>query len=464
MSSLEHPSEGVQPGLTVSDLVGRDTGLLGAGREGLAVRERLRSLAPEQAVTVYVESELTPELMARFAPEDRWITGPLDAARLTAHELLVRSPGVSPYRAPLVAARAAGVGFTTATNLWLAEHPGASTIAVTGTKGKSTTTALIRHLLCAAGQRAEAVGNIGVPLVACDPNAADWWVVELSSYQLCDLVESPTWGVLLNLSDEHLDWHGGGAPYRGDKLRLAGLVPRARLVANRADAGLAAALADRDDVAWFNEPGGFQVVDGALREAGQPLPGLPGAPGAHNLANLAAALTLLGRLDLPAFDRTAALAGFQGLPHRLFTLGERDGLRFVDDSLSTTPVATLAALEALRGVPVTVLVGGLDRGLDWAVHAPALRAAGPHALIGLPDSGSTVLGTLGAAGLAPPGGLHPVADMGEAVRLACALTPPGGVVLLSPGAPSFPRYRDYRERAGDFARHARATPGGENDA
>ncbi len=434
----------------LSDLVGRDVALLGVGREGLAAWRRLRALDPEQPLTLYSEGPVPDEVRAMFGDRDRLVTGPLDGGALGRHEVLVRSPGVSPYREPLIAAGLAGARITTGTNLWMAEHRRARTLCVTGTKGKSTTSALLAHLLEAAGQRVRLAGNIGVPLVACDPNDADWWVLELSSYQLCDLEERPWLGVLLNLSDEHLDWHQGAANYRRDKLRLAELAPEGRLVANREDPTLVSALAGRPDTVWFNDPGGVHVRDGGLWDGASPMPGLARLPGKHNLANLAAALTVLDLLGHRPRNLAAALETFQGLPHRLASLGERDGMRYVDDSLSTTPVATLAALQALEGEPVTVLVGGLDRGLDWAQHAVAFRAAAPHALVGLPDSGPAILDALRGAGLSPPGGVHLAADMPSAVRQAQRVTPPGGVVLLSPGAPSFPHYSDYAARAAAF--------------
>lgn len=444
------------PGLRLRDLVGKDVAILGAGREGLAVRDRLRQLAPTQPLTLYSESPPEPASAARLVQDDRLLTGPLEGGALSRHEVLVRSPGVSPYRNALREARAAGVAFTTGTNLWMAEHPGSRTLCITGTKGKSTTSALLHHLIAAAGERVALAGNIGVPLVACNAGAADWWVIELSSYQICDL-EAPPWLTLfLNLSDEHLDWHQGAANYRRDKLRLAQLAPEGRLFANGADHTLRHALHGRPDTHWYNQPPGVHLADHRLWEDEALLPPLPAAPGDHNLVNLAGALAVVDALGLRPDPLAPALAAFEGLPHRIATLGSVGDVRFVDDSLSTTPVATLAALQALRDVPaVTVLVGGLDRGLDWAQHAGAFRAAQPHALVALPDSGPRVLDSLANGGLAPPGGLHRAESMDEAVSRALALTPEGGAVLLSPGAPSFPRYTDYQARAEAFAEAAR---------
>jgi len=145
------------------------------------------------------------------------------------------------------------------------------------------------------------------------------------------------------------------------------------------------------------------------------------------------------------------VAGFRPLPHRLQLLGERSGLRFVNDSISSTPVATVAALESFAGEALTLIVGGLDRGLDWVPYMGAFSAWMPHAVIGVPDNGPRILATLRDAGISPPAGLHEMPGLAEAVALAREISPPGAIVLMSPGAPSFPQFRDYRDRGVQFA-------------
>ena len=434
--------------MLISDLLGQNVALLGAGRETRALAQRIRAQAPEQVLHWYSEAPV-PE----FTPGacDELLVGDLAAAPLGQHDILVRSPGISPYREALQRALEQGAEITSGSNLWLAENPSARTLCVTGTKGKSTTSALLAHLLRASGQRVGLAGNIGVPLLACDAASADWWVLELSSYQLCDLRESVWLGLITNLSDEHLDWHGGAERYRRDKLRLAELTPRGRLLANAADADLRQRLAHRPDTHWFNGAEGVHVANGQLWLDDVAVPECAALPGAHNRENLAAALAALQLIhELPP-DLPGALAAFQGLPHRLQMVGEYAGRRYYDDSLSTTPIATLAALEALAGQPITVLVGGLDRGLDWQALACDFASHAPHALIAMPDSGQRLLQDLVAGGLNPPGGMHLAQDLEQAVALAREATPAGGVVLLSPGAPSFPHFRDFQHRGERFA-------------
>ncbi len=439
-----------------SELAGRKVGILGAGSEGRSVWRQLRRRYPDLRLELFSEGEVDPAFAAELEscghPLHRGALADFDLARF---EVLVRSPGISPYREELCGARQAGARFTSATNIWFAEHPGSSTICITGTKGKSTTTALTAHLLHAAGIRAGVAGNIGRPLLDIDDRAADWWVVELSSYQLADFEGDPRVAAILNLSDDHLDWHSGRDSYWRDKLRLADRV-RGPLVANFADPLLREKLADRTGVRWFNHRRGWRSAGDGVVQGDAPGPGLamPRCRGRHNLDNLAAALTLAECVTRVDGTALRALESFEGLPHRLNALGKRDGLLFVDDSLSTTPVAVLAALDAFRGERVTLLLGGLDRGVDWGGFAPRLRDCLPHAMIAMPDNGPHILAEIARHGIALRGGMHEADSLEAAVAMARTVTPTGGIVLLSPGAPSFPRFRDYRERGAAFARAA----------
>jgi len=352
----------------------------------------------------------------------------------------------------LQAAKASGVAFTSASNLWFAEHPTARTICVSGTMGKSTTAALIAHLLQAAGVATCLAGNIGRPMLACADAAVDWWVIELSSYQLADLNARPDIAVLLNLTEEHVDWHGSVARYHQDKLRLASLVAAGGLIANHADALLTARLAGYPDVRWFNHASGWSVqADGVAWQQDRLIPVPAVLAGRHNRHNLAAALTVVERLgfEVPALEKT--LSGFKNLSHRLQLLGEKEGIRYVDDSISTTPVSVAAALETMGRDDVVLLLGGLDRGLDWREFATGIAAEPPFAIITLPDNGPVILQQMEKAAVKPPGGLHAAACLSEAVILARALVPDDGCILLSPGAPSFPHFRDYEDRGQQFA-------------
>jgi len=438
----------------IADFPGRRVGILGTGREGRSAWRYLRALHPDLPLTLIDEQPPDPGVAAALTENDRIVTGPLSEAGLNTFDILVRSPGVSVYRNSLKQAIAAGVSVTSPSNLWFEAHRDQRTVCITGTKGKSTTSALLAHVLARCGHSVRLAGNIGRPLLDCDDRAVDWWVIELSSYQLADLDAEPTLAVILNLSPEHLDWHVGADNYRRDKLRLAALAGDHPLILNAADPELRTALPDRSNVRWFNGAQGIRAAGRRLydgdRELALRIP--EGLPGSHNLSNMAAVLTAAREMGLAPAAAIEAMSDFRPLSHRLQLLGERAGLRFVNDSISSTPVATVAALESFSAEPLTLIVGGLDRGLDWAPYMGTFAAQPPRAVIGVPDNGPRIVAALRAAGIRPPGGLHEVEDLAAAVVLAREISPPGTVVLLSPGAPSFPRFRDYRDRGRQFAR------------
>jgi UDP-N-acetylmuramoylalanine--D-glutamate ligase len=426
--------------------------ILGTGREGQAARCYLRTVYPDLQLTLVAEAAPDKAFFEQLTENDQLLTGPLSEAGLENFDILIRSPGISPYRNSIQRARAAGARLTTPSNLWFAAHPNQNTICITGTKGKSTTSALLAHMLESCGYRVRLAGNIGLPLLACDDRDVDWWVIELSSYQLADLEADPAISVILNLSSDHLDWHGNEQTYRDDKLRLATLAGCRPLVANASDPVLSETLSGYSDTVWFNSESGFRVEQGKLFDDETQVPALlpEGLPGAHNLSNIAAALTVLRVIGAELSIGIQSIASFSCLPHRLQMIGERTGVRFVNDSISSAPVATMAALEAFSGQIVTLLVGGLDRGLDWTPYMGKIRAELPHAIIGIPDNGPRIIREIQRANISPEGGLHETQDLEEAVTLAQKLTPSGGIVLLSPGAPSFPRFDDYSDRGRQF--------------
>jgi len=427
--------------------------ILGVGREGRAAWRYLRARFPALPITLFDEAVPEQAFALGLTALDRLQTGPFEEADLAGFDVLIRSPGVSPYRSFMRRAAAAGVRVTSPSNLWFEAHPDANTVCVTGTKGKSTTSALIAHLLQACGFDVRLAGNIGQPLLDCDDRGVDWWVIELSSYQLTDLEAEPRVSVILNLTPEHLDWHLGDDNYRRDKLRLAELAGRRTLVVNAADVALRAAFGGREGVTWFNGEQGYRadsryLWDGAAR---LPVSAPPALPGRHNLSNIAAALTVVRAAGGEPDAALSALDSFVPLPHRLQWLGERDGLRFVNDSISSTPVATAAALETLAGEEVVLIVGGFDRGVDWSPYVPVFAASPPRAVIGLPASGPRIVATLQNAGIRPECGLHLAPNLEEGLGRARELSRAGGLILLSPGAPSFPQFRDFRDRGRQFA-------------
>ncbi|MFY1623907.1 UDP-N-acetylmuramoyl-L-alanine--D-glutamate ligase [Micromonospora sp. WMMD735] len=449
--------------MRLSDLRGRTVAVWGAGREGRAAVTAIAAHGPADLVAVDDSANfLTVAWEGPLAEAAPLVTGEEGFARLAAAEIVVRSPGVPNTHPWLVELRARGATVTQGTALWMADHAD-RTIGVTGSKGKSTTASLISHLLAAVDRPNVLGGNIGVPTL--DLPEAELYVLELSSYQCSDLADSPRVAVVTALFPEHLDAHGGEAEYYRDKLNLIAYGPRT-VVVNGNDPRLALELGDRaavraglpDTVHVATGPDGtdwFHLGD-------QPLFARAVLPlvGRHNAGNLCVALCVLDAVgvDVVAHRDTlaVAVAGFHGLAHRLTEIVDPSGLTFVDDTLATSPYAAMHAIDAYDGRPLTVIVGGTDRGLDYTPLATHL-AERELTVIGIPDSGPRIVAAL--AGL-PKVRTEVVDDLADAVRLSRAVTPSDGVVLLSPAAPSYGRFRNFEHRSEVFAEAIRATAAG----
>jgi len=451
-----------------SELDGARIGVWGVGREIVSFADQLaRRLPAAQIVVAAFDAAPAADVRETLhAPAARIvIAADEDAvAALAKCEVVVRSPGVSIHRAEMLTLRAAGVPVTTATALWLAERGGAGVIGVTGTKGKSTTAALAFHLARAAGTDVKLAGNIGVPaLDLLDAGPAELTVLELSSYQIADLRTGPQVALVTSLFKEHTDWHGSEDAYRAEKLRLLTLPGvRTRVINGRDQRLLAAAVAHgaRDAGAagdgapiatrYFGVRDGWDVVDGSIVMRGELLARSCELPfrGEHNALNLCAALTAIEAIGSTAPRLPDALHGFRPLPHRLETVAEIDGVLWVDDSISTTPESTLAALASFPGRELILIAGGQDRGQDFGQLGRVL-GAGSTIVIGVPSTGPRLIAAVRDAGTPVTGAIVAV-DMREAVCLARELARPGAVVLLSPAAPSYDHYRDFQQRGARF--------------
>jgi UDP-N-acetylmuramoylalanine--D-glutamate ligase len=442
-----------------SELDGARVGVWGAGREVRSLAEQLSRRLPgaQIGVAAFDNAPATDVLETLRAPAAQVVTAAEDdvVAVLSGCDVVVRSPGVSIHRPEMLALRDAGVPVTTATSLWLSERGGAGVIGVTGTKGKSTTAALAFHLARAAGRTAQLAGNIGVPaLDLLDAEQAEVVVLELSSYQTADLELGPEVALVTNLFKEHTDWHGSEQAYRTEKLRVLGL-PEVRVgVLNARDEQLTTAgeqIADGGvEVRRFGGPDGWDAIvdgvalNGELVVASSDLPLL----GAHNALNLCAALSALEALGVAPPPLPASLEGFQPLSHRLEKVAERAGVLWVNDSISTTPESTLAALASFPEREIVLIGGGQDRGQDYEQLGRVLAEAGAT-VIGVPTTGPRLLAAARDAG-APNARTIDAVDMQAAVAVAEELAQEGGVVLLSPAAPSYDGYRNFEERGERF--------------
>ncbi len=451
----------------IAQLDGKRVALWGWGREGRAAYHALRRRLPALPLTLFCSTE---ELAEAHALGDALLTVDTDAGaeRLSAFEVVIKSPGISPYRPEALAATERGTHFIGGTTLWFAEHAAARTICITGTKGKSTTSALLAHLLRAGGHRTALCGNIGLPLLELlddgrldlgrpdDALPPEFWVIELSSYQTRDVAASgmsPEIAVATNIFPEHLDWHGSEARYIDDKLALLTIAKPRIAILNVDDRTLAALALPDSEVRFFGGTNGWHLRGDVVYRGNRAVFDTRDVllPGRHNRGNLCAVLAAIEALGLDAEALAPYTATFQPLPHRLQMLGVRDGITYVNDSISTTPHATLAALDCFRSRRVALLAGGHDRGIDWADFAAAMLRHAPAAIVTLGQNGPKIHALLAPLAEAVGFTLAEAADLPEAVTRAQALLNGEGVVLLSPGAPSFGPYRDYTERGRHFA-------------
>ncbi|UPG93640.1 UDP-N-acetylmuramoyl-L-alanine--D-glutamate ligase [Luteibacter aegosomatissinici] len=432
-----------------ADLAGKRIAVWGFGREGRAALDALARRLPGTPVDLYVGAD-EGDVAAAAYPRAGVIATPPDAQALSRYDVVIKSPGISAYKPELLEAQAAGTHFTSGTALWFGGHPGARTIAVTGTKGKSTTSALIAHLARSLGVRTALAGNIGLPLLELDEGDADLWVIELSSFQTGEAMGVDL-GVVTSLYEEHLDWHGSRERYVDDKLKL--LAASARVLVNGMQPSLLDRALDHPGLNTFGGTAGWHVAEGWIRRGDERVlaAGKVAAPGLHNAINACAALAALELMGLDARAAAPALATFLPLPHRLQPLGERDGLRWINDSISTTPLASLAALESVHDGHVALIVGGHDRGLDWSVFVDAMRKHAPDAIICQGRNGPRIADALEVAGVA---NVFRATDLAAAVGAARNALHGRGTVVLSPGAPSFDQFKDYADRGKRFAEMA----------
>lgn len=431
------------------DLVGRTVVIWGAGREGRAAYSELAGRGIEATIAVS-DASAVPADLRHVA-----VGGPEATERLLAADVVVRSPGVPDTSPDMEALRRRGVAVTGLTALWLADNH-QRTIAVTGTKGKSTTSALLHHILGELGVAASLVGNGGTPVTAGSFATAEVAVAEVSSYQAADVTVSPRVVVVTCLHPEHLPWHGDFERYAAAKLNLAAHGPETVVVPD-ADGDIARRLAALGTSGRIVTPDsvGLRVVDTAVVWDGVGELALDDVPlrGAHNAVNVTLALCALdAHLGGDPSSRAAALAAvatFPPLVHRLETVASDDGRLWVDDSLATAPEAVVAALETFDDQRISLIVGGADRGLSFAPLIDHLASPAVAERVWV-----VAVGPAGARLVADGAGRIAHVHLAESFRAAMARVRAdefgSDVVLLSPAAPSFDEFASYEERSAAF--------------
>lgn len=459
-------------------------GIVGMGQEGISTYRFLRKYfahLPMVLVDRAPLEKLSP-LVQELAHTDPLVTlrtGAEAMEYLSDCSVLFRSPGIPPDATPLVRAREQGKVILSNTKLFFRLCPG-RIIGVTGTKGKSTTTALITAILERAGMQPTMVGNIGIPpLSALEcPSSSSLFVAELSSYQLADMDQSPHIAVVLNIVPEHLPYHKTFEAYIEAKSPIVRYqsthdvlvyqadypIPTRFATISRAQAKGVRVLSELHpwDTAsygivdeWLGRktPMGFQPI---MRVAEVPL------PGRFNLHNVLAAIAVACEIGVDPPIIADAIRAFTPLEHRLEYVGQVGEVKFYNDSLSTVPEATIAAVESMYPTPVVLIAGGYDRGVDYRGLARVLLSHPIRALVLFPPSGERIwqaITTLAQerSGVEPCT-LPPccwAVGMRDAVELAWQVAKPGDVVLLSPASASFSQFADYRDRGQQFKSEVR---------
>jgi UDP-N-acetylmuramoylalanine--D-glutamate ligase len=452
---------------TSFDLTGRRVTVMGLGSFGggaAAVR-----FLNERGARVRVSDQRTDEQLAGTLIElddlsdVEYALGGHEWSHFADADLVLVNPAVPPNHTKLEQIREAGIPQSSEMNLFWQLNCG-RVIAVTGSNGKSTTTALIHSLIDQTGQRCWLGGNIGRSLLPDVDRIRedDWVVLELSSFQLhqLDAIRArPDIAVVTNFTPNHLDWHGSLEHYRQSK--------QAILRWQESDDWCVLNDLDADVRQWPSKAGrvpcGQPGANSVWLDAGQAVIELPDArgsidlndnlnlPGAHNRQNALQAITAAVLAGVSLEDVSRNLSRFQPLPHRLQFVGEFAGRRFVNDSISTTPESTIAALQSFSE-PVVILAGGYDKQIDLSAMGRQIGTTVKAAV--LMGQTGTVLDHL-IRSQTPLRDCHVAADFDTAFEQAVTYSAPGDVVLLSPGCASYDWFRSFDERGERFAQLAR---------
>jgi UDP-N-acetylmuramoyl-L-alanine--D-glutamate ligase len=442
--------------------------IAGYGLEGISSLRYFQQVFPD------AEFVIADQKAVENAPDGVAVrTGELVfAEQLQDADMVVRAPGVPPRLL-----KTSGKIWS-ATNEFFDKCP-APIIGVTGTKGKGTTCSLIAAILRAAGQTVHLVGNIGVPALDALPNITkdDFVVYELSSFQLWDLEKSPTIAVVLMIEPDHLEVHTDFAEYLDAKKNIRrhqGIIDTCLYhPTNKYSKEVAATpfngLLDEQGHATCEYCGGdaldfahryavpdenqVYVRDGYFCVQDRRICRIDHLrlPGAHNLENACAAMSAVTELPITVTDEqyAAGLESFTGLPHRLKFVAEKNGVKYYDDSIATTPGSAIAALRAFEA-PKVLIVGGYDKGADYAEMATEIARQTVRAVVIIGENAAKIEQSLRRASVAATIVVLGQTTMVDAVAQAGQLSRPGDVVILSPAAASFGMFKNYVDRGEQF--------------
>ncbi|MCD4676229.1 MAG: UDP-N-acetylmuramoyl-L-alanine--D-glutamate ligase [Desulfobacula sp.] len=452
--------------MRLCDLKEKKIAIWGLGKEGWSILRVIKQKFHKKPIAILNDNPLSEESITQLKSYEKisLYVGNNISSSLLFFDVIIKSPGVSSYRPEIQIAKNKGVIFTTTTNIWFAEHPKEIIICITGTKGKSTTASIVYQLLVKLGFNACLVGNIGIPLfdaINMD-SIPDYWIVELSSYQLCDFNASPSIGILLNLFSEHLDWHGDISAYHRDKLNLFTNMENKYAIINKKINKTSLQFQKKIKLIYFNDQINIHYSNNNIYDGSKILISTKSIPfqGEHNLSNLCAALTVIRCLDINIQSCIEYLQSLTKLPHRLSIVGEWDNKIYVDDSISTIPESAIAAVKSFKGRPITILLGGFDRGVIYDELIDfLLNNVSINAVITMPSNGRIIAELFKKKSIKDDisslSKLYEANNLFHAVKIAKRVTPVGGVVLLSPAASSYDKFNNFEERGLHFSNAVR---------
>lgn len=414
--------------------------IAGYGVEGKASYQYWRMLGDN--VTIADERTSLPDAPAGA----KLLLGAHAFEHLESYDMIVRGPGVSPKKLLY------GDKVWSATNEFFAVCP-APVIGITGTKGKGTTASLIAAILRAAGETVHLVGNIGMPALEALPlvGKGDIVIYELSSFQLWDICQSPYVAVLLGIEPDHLDVHADMGEYIAAKANIVRFQTapevtiwnRHNQIANAIAAESAALKMPYPDEQGVYEEGGFFYCKGEKLCAISALQ----LPGRHNVENACAAISACSHFVKNGLSRAVeqGLQSFSGLPHRLKFVAEKQGVRYYDDSIATTPGSAIAAMRSFEA-PKILILGGSNKGAQYEEVVGVARDTNTR-VIAVGQTGHTIEALCRSSGVPV---YREEGLVGAAVRRAAAIAEEGSVVILSPASASFDQYKNYSDRGDQF--------------
>lgn len=384
---------------------------------------------------------------------------------LDQFNIIVRSPGV-PYLTPEIqAAKKIGVEITSSTKLFF-DLSSATIIGVTGTKGKGTTASIIKEIIAQSfkkntnSAKVYLVGNIGVPSfdIIAEVESNDIVVFELSSFQLQDMEVSPHIAVIVNLADDHLDHHQTVEEYRETKQNILKYQNKNDFAIINWDYPESRKLSKFGDAKKFFFSSKEKVNGAYVAQSGEVFLTRSNEKvcnqsdlkiiGRHNLENVAAAAIVGDILEIPIQDIYLAVKEFDGLPHRLEFIRQIDGVKFYNDSFSTNPTPTIAAIKSFD-VPITIILGGSEKGADFSLLAKVVKSSTVKNVISIGVEGPKIRQAL-IENRANVNILNGGKNIESIVELAMKNTVSGGVVLFSPACASFDMFKNYKDRGEKF--------------